>query len=228
MPRTSNLHPSFRHAAGLVCLGVLLLGGCVLGRGPEAQRIAVADTPSAAVQDGPQLAFQLEIGEPEVLALLDDARILVRDPEGRYARLAGARLPDRAPRWLQTVLLDAVARWPFAAVTLPGSGVRSDLRLQTYLQELQLDYRGRPEARVALHAMLVEGRTGRVLARQAFAQAGDVGGQGRAAAVDALADAATRLAEELARWAAESAREVAVEAPQAEPVKAEGSDGRSG
>lgn len=182
-----------------------LLAGC--GLAPKAP-VGVVDLParSAPGPGGEVLPIQLEVAEPEANALLDSRRIALRDPDGRLAQLAGVTLPDRAPRWLQGRLIDALAVRPFAAVAAPGSGLKADLRLILRLQRFELDYRGEALGGVALHAVLAEAGTGRALASQRFEASEPVDGRGSAAGAEALQRAASELAEALAEWVEAQAR----------------------
>jgi ABC-type uncharacterized transport system auxiliary subunit len=144
----------------------------------------------------------LEVAEPEATALLDSRRIVVRDPSGQLAQLAGVALPDRAPRWLQARLLDALASRAFAAVLMPGAGLRPELRLVLHLQRFELDYREQPRGVVEVLAVLGETASGRVLASAAFERTEPVAGSGSVAGAEALQRAAAAAAEALADWAA--------------------------
>lgn len=196
----------------LLVLLVLPLGGC--GLAPKVP-LAVVDarTDAAAPAQAPALPLQLEVGEPQAIALLDSRRLAVREPSGQMARLAGVSLPDRAPRWLQSRLLDALAARPFASVAAPGSALRPDLQLVLRLQRFELDYRETPLGRVALHAVLVDADSARALASARFEEIETVQGKGSAAGVEALQRAAGAAVEALADWAEASAR-AARAAPQ--------------
>jgi ABC-type uncharacterized transport system auxiliary subunit len=205
-----NAHPSIAVASSArllpragalgLALWAALLAGC--GLVPKAP-LGVIDAPVAASAPGLGQALlpPLEVAEPEATALLDSRRIAVRDPAGQLAQLAGVALPDRAPRWLQARLLDALAARPFAAVVMPGAGFRSELRLVLRLQRFELDYREQPRAVVVLHAVLGETANGRVLASAGFERAEPVVGSGSAAGAEALQRAAVAAAEALADWA---------------------------
>lgn len=208
LPSPHVVSPRSRAACRPFALGALLvlLSACSVGpKGP----LSVIDLPpqsGAPAPSGAPLALQLEVPEPAASALLDSPRMVVRGPDGGLAQLAGVALPERAPRWLQSRLIGALAARPFAAVTAPGAGARPDLRLLLRIERFELDYRGAPQAAVALHAVLLDATLGRALASTRVEQAAPVDGRGSAAGAEALQRATLSAVDALAEWTEAQAR----------------------
>ncbi len=193
-----------RNFASTVLLGALL-GGCSFA--PKAP-LGVVDLPmpASAISASEPIALQLVVMEPQATALVDSPRIVVRDASGQLAQLAGVALPDRAPRWLQSQLLQGLSAHPFAAVAAPGAGLTPDLHLLLRLERFELDYRGVGQADIALHALLLDARSGRAIASARFAQQAAVEGSGSSAGAEALQGASFAALSALAEWAAQQAR----------------------
>ncbi|MCK7594015.1 ABC-type transport auxiliary lipoprotein family protein [Pseudomarimonas salicorniae] len=181
-----------------IALAAGLLAGC--GLTPRAP-LAVVDVPAQAspMASAEALPLQLLVPEPQASALLDGTRILVRDEAGQLAQLAGVALPDRTPRWLQSQLLRALSG-SFAAAAAPGGGIKPDLQLVLRIERFELDYSAGAQARVELHALLLDAASARAVASARFVQDAPVEGGGSAAGAQTLQRAAHAAVFELARW----------------------------
>lgn len=223
MPAKHLDSPLRRRSAGVgrltaLALSTVLLGAC--GFAPKAP-LGVVDLPlpmPVVPAGSPEpLALQLVVMEPQATALLDSVRIVVRDESGGIAQLAGVALPDRAPRWLQAQLLQALSARPFAAVAEPGAGVKPDLQLIVRIERFELDYRATAQGAISLHVLLLDAERGRALGSARFTDRAAVDGRGSAAGAEALQRAAHAALSALADWTETQARASIPRSSKSEP-----------
>jgi cholesterol transport system auxiliary component len=87
--------------------------------------------------------WQLVVGQPQALAPLDGARILVVPTPGEIEYYKGARWRDAAPAMLQDLLLQAFRDLGgLTSAAAPSVGIRADYLLRSDLHAFQAEYRG--------------------------------------------------------------------------------------
>lgn len=187
----------FKGLALLAALAVLLTA-CTgnLPRRPDAPAIYLLEGTGSGtprlVADGPTLA----VSAVRAAAGFHGADMIYIEHAHQLQAFARHRWADSPARMVEPLLVAAAENSGlFRSVAEPGSHARSELRLDTELLRLQQQFHAdRSEVELALRAILIDNRNGRVLASQVFRvlepaqEAGPYGGV-RAAnrAVDLLA-----------------------------------------
>jgi cholesterol transport system auxiliary component len=172
-------------ALGLVgaLVGVALTGcGGILSEAPKRQ-LYVLEPTLAAPARLPQVAAQLLVAVPLAPAGLDTARIALSRSAVSLDYFADAEWTDRAPRLVQSALVDAFEKsGAVAAVARDSVGLRADLVLETEIRDFQAVYdspTGPPRVSIALTTKLIKIPERKIVAqisvaRQATAAANDV------------------------------------------------------
>ncbi|MGQ3028332.1 MAG: ABC-type transport auxiliary lipoprotein family protein [Ferrovibrionaceae bacterium] len=123
----------------------------------------------------PKVDWQLVIEEPLSSGALDTNRIAVRPSQFELKYWADARWTERAPRMVQTVLIESFENTgKIVAVGRQAVGLRSDYNLKSELREFELDlYRNpnQPQARVRLNLKLVRQPREQIIASASFRNA---------------------------------------------------------
>ncbi len=108
----------------------------------------------------PRARWQLVVEEPVASGGLNIDRIALRATPTELKYFAGARWTERAPRMVQTLLVESFENsGAIVAVGRKAIGLRSDYNLKTDLREFQAEYFGPdgiPTIRVRLNAKLVK------------------------------------------------------------------------
>ena len=171
---------------------------------------ALAPTPSvetfdlgrpAPVRLGAARTQQILVPEPAADRALDTERIVVRPSPTEIAYFSGAQWADRLPRLLQSRLVDALeASGRFRAAGRPGQGLAIDRQLVVEIRAFDYEAASRRVV-VALSIKLMDDRSGRVIASEAF-RAEEASGDEPKSAVAAFDRAQGRLLGEIVAWAA--------------------------
>ncbi len=155
---------------GMAALAVLpAAAGCTLvdlGR-EEAPQLFVLTPKSTFREDLPEITHQLVIEVPVASEGLDTHRIALRRTPLTLDYFAGARWTERAPRLVQTLLVESFENTRrIVSVARDGTDLRADYHLKTELREFQAEYTGDgpPTARVRLNAKLVASRRRNIIA----------------------------------------------------------------
>ena len=148
-----------------LCLLPLALGmaGCerllpnLGGPAPNLYTLTPKNTFAAGL---PRAQWQLVVEEPVASGGLNVDRIALRATPTELKYFAGARWTERAPRMVQTLLVESFENsGAIVAVGRKAIGLRSDYNLKTDLREFQAEYfdpSGVPTVRVRLNAKLVK------------------------------------------------------------------------
>ncbi|MBL6954445.1 MAG: membrane integrity-associated transporter subunit PqiC [Alphaproteobacteria bacterium] len=120
----------------------------------------------------PRVNWQLVVGEPVASGGLDVDRIALRATPTEMKYFAGARWTERAPRMVQTLLVESFENsGAIVAVGRKAIGLRSDYNLNTDLREFQAEYfdaNGIPTIRVRLNAKLIKQPLRAIVASKTF------------------------------------------------------------
>lgn len=131
--------------AGFLLAGTLLsgCGGVTLIETGPAPNVFDLTPPNRFVEGLPDVDWQLVVEEPQAALAVDTDRIAVKnDFELQY--YSGARWSDRAPRMVQTRLLESFENTGhILAVGRQAIGFRGDYTLRTELREFQAEYNER-------------------------------------------------------------------------------------
>jgi cholesterol transport system auxiliary component len=190
-PRSSQISK-----AGLLC--ALLLGGCAAAGGTKALETFDLTTPEA-VSAGPRKGkVQVLVTEPQALKALDSENIVVRSGASQIEYLAGAQWSDRLPKIVQARLIQAFEKsGRFGGVGRPGEGLAIDYQVITEIRAFGIED---GVAIVEIGAKLLNDRNGVVRASKTFT-ASVRAGSGANAFVEALDQAFSGVAADLAAWA---------------------------
>ena len=120
---------------------ILLMTGCSLleigGPAPDLYNLTPKSTFSP---DLPSVNWQLIIEEPIAAGGLDTSRVAVRPRSTELKYLADARWTERAPKMIQTLLVESFENTgKIVAVGRQSIGLRSDYNLKTELREFQAE-----------------------------------------------------------------------------------------
>lgn len=180
--------------------GAALLAGCS----------AVMPTPSVDTYDlaRPAIArapggrsLQVLVPEPAADRAVDTDRIVVRPSATEIAYFSGAQWADRLPRLVQSRLVDVLqASGRFRAAGRPGQGLAIDRQVVTEIRAFDYEASAKRVV-IALSVKLMDDRTGRVIAAEAF-RAEEPSGDDAKSAVAAFDRAQSRLLPEIVAWVA--------------------------
>ena len=120
----------------------------------------------------PKASWQLVVEEPIASGGLNVDRIALRASPTELKYFARARWTERAPRMLQTLLVESFENsGAIIAVGRKAIGLRSDYNLKTEMREFQAEYfspDGIPTIRVRLNAKLVQLPQRSIIASRTF------------------------------------------------------------
>ena len=129
-------------------------------------------SPKSTFDDGlPVVEWQLVIEEPVAARAVDTDRIALRPGPMEVQYFAGARWSDRAPRLVQTLLVESFENSErIVAVGRQAVGLRSDFNLKSELREFYAIYNGDepPEIVVGFNVKLISYPASRIVASQTF------------------------------------------------------------
>ncbi|MDL2272369.1 ABC-type transport auxiliary lipoprotein family protein [Desulfovibrio sp. OttesenSCG-928-I05] len=205
----------FRFLFALVfCLTApAFLGGCALLETPPpplAQVLLVPTPPAAAPEAGARMPLQLTVVEPAADSVASSDRIsaVFNGFEVRY--LADARWSAPVPKLLQRLFIESLeAGGRFAGVGDGGSGMRSDIRLNTDIKRFGLRYRDArtPVVEASLTFRLLDVKTGRILGTLGIAEEEAAGEDSVAHYVLAFNTMMGRVLSQLSVWTAATVNE---------------------
>ncbi len=154
-------------------------------------------------EETPAVAWQLVIEEPIAARGLDTTRIAARPTPTQLQYIAGARWTNRAPRMVQTLLIESFENSErIVAVGRQALGLRSDYSLKTELREFQVEYFERPLGlvRVRINAKLVALARQKIVASRNFERTVAVETGNVSGIVDAFDDALGGVLKRLVHW----------------------------
>lgn len=197
-------HPSRR---AILALGLVLpAAACTRflpGGGPPPQLFTLSPKsvfdPSLPVVD-----WQLVVEEPDAAGGLQVQSIALRTNALELQYFANARWTDRAPRMVQTLLVESFENSQrIVAVGRQAIGLRSDFNLRTELREFQAEYENpdrAPLVRVRLNAKIVKQPRREIIASENFEATARAAGTGLSDVVVAFDDALGKVTRRLVEW----------------------------
>ena len=190
----------------LVCL-ISVLSGCsvvdIPGKAPDLYNL----TPKSTFRDDlPEISKQLVIEEPIAAGGLDNNRIAQRPHSTKLQFFADARWTERAPKMLQTILVESFENTnKIVAVGRQSIGLRSDFTLKTELREFQAEHNLETElftVRVRINAKLVQQPNRVIVGSQNFEHTVEIRDDvGMSNIVIAFDQATGRVLKKLVEWA---------------------------
>lgn len=152
----------------------------------------------------PKVDWQLVIEEPLSSGALDTNRIAVRPTQFELKYWADARWSERAPRMVQTVLIESFENTrKIVAVGRQAVGLRSDYNLKSELREFELDlYRdpNRPQARVRLNLKMVRMPREQIIASTSFQNAEPARSLALPDVIEAFNEAINKVLRRVVEW----------------------------
>lgn len=124
-------------------------------------------------EDLPNVAWQVVVEEPFAASSVNTDRIALRPQPTEVRYYADARWVDRAPRLVQTLLVESFENsGHIGAVGRQAIGLSSDFTIKSELREFQAEYynledKG-PKIRVRLNMKIIKEPEGLIMASQSF------------------------------------------------------------
>ena len=163
-------------------------------------------TPKSTFNDNlPDIKKQLIIEEPIAAGGLDNNRIALRPHATKLQFFANARWTERAPKMLQTLLVESFENTnKIISVGRQSIGLRSDFTLKTELREFQVEQGPDPNTstiRVRMNAKLVQQPNRVIVGSQSFESRLDIQkGGGMNDIVIAFDTATGKVIKKLVEW----------------------------
>lgn len=173
------------------------------GGGPPPQLFTL--TPKSTFDANlPVVDWQLVVEEPEAAGGLQVQSIALRTNALELQYFANARWTDRAPRMVQTLLVESFENSRrIIAVGRQAIGLRSDFNLRTELREFQAEYENPdkpPLVRIRLNAKIVKQPRREIIASDNFEATTRATGTGIVDVVQAFDDALGKVTRRLVEW----------------------------
>ncbi len=189
----------------LLCVLGIAAGCSVLtipGQAPDLYNL----TPKSTFNDNlPEISKQLIIEEPIAAGGLDNNRIAQRPHSTKLQFFANARWTERAPKMLQTLLIESFENTnKIIAVGRQSIGLRSDFTLKTELREFQAEHDIESKTftvRVRINAKLVQQPNRVIVGSQSFEHTVEIKDDtGMNNIVIGFDQAANRVIKKLVEW----------------------------
>lgn len=159
---------------------------------------------SSFASETPAVDVQLVIEVPTAPRGLDTDRIALRPAPTQLKYFAGSRWSDRAPKMVQTLLVESFENSDkIVAVGPQAVGLRSDYVLKTDLREFQAEYfksETAPDIRVRLNLKLIKMPDARIVASQNFERVITAPGNNTANIVSSFDEALGKVLRRSVEW----------------------------
>jgi len=204
------LHRFARRAAALVLL--LPLGACALASvasEPPPQLFTLTAAHPVPVGEAAGQGARIVVDEFSAPAVIDTTRIVQQASANELKYYADARWADRAPRMVETLLVETLENsGRFASVATRAADLRGDYELVGDIRQFAVDASSQsgPAVKVELYARLVRDDERTIVAVKSFSSTVPVVGSGIAAIVMAYDAALRQTLDGIAIWADQSAR----------------------
>ena len=190
----------------MLVFALVIAAGCsvlkIPGKAPDLYNLTPKSTFN---EDLPEISKQLIIEEPIAAGGLDNNRIAQRPHSTKLQFFANARWTERAPKMLQTLLIESFENTnKIIAVGRQSIGLRSDFTLKTELREFQAEHDIESKiftVRVRINAKLVEQPNRVIVGSQSFEHTVEINDDiGMNNIVIAFDQAANRVIKKLVEW----------------------------
>ena len=202
---TNSGNPTTLRVMILLC-ALSLTAGCSVLKIPGPPPDLYNLTPKSTFSDNlPEIYKQLTIEEPVASGGLDNNRIALRPHSTRLQFFAGARWTERAPKMVQTLLIESFENSnKIVAVGRQSIGLRSDFTIKTELREFQAEHDIEDKTftvLVRINAKLVQQPQRVIVGSQSFQHAVEIkDDSGMDAIVIAFDQATGRVLKKLVEW----------------------------
>lgn len=210
----------------LLALGLVLpAAACARflpGSGPPPQLFTL--TPKSTFDASlPVVDWQLVVEEPEAAGGLQVQNIALRTNALELQYFANARWTDRAPRMVQTLLVESFENSRrIIAVGRQAIGLRSDFNLRTELREFQAEYENPdrpPLVRIRLNAKIVKQPRREIIASDNFEATTRAAGTALNEVVAAFDETLGKVMRRLVEWTIVNANAARPAVPRAQQAK---------
>lgn len=187
-------------AAGLTaCGGVSLLGPT--GPPPNVYDLSPKSTFDEPL---PTVDWQLTVEEPTASRALDTDRISVRPTAFEVGYLSGARWSDRAPRMIQTRLVESFENSDhIVAVGRQTIGLRGDYNLKSELREFQAEFfddEDGPSVLVRMNFKIIQMPSADIIASTTFSRRESLPDRNMSSIIAAFDDALGGVMKRAVQW----------------------------
>lgn len=163
------------------------------------------------IADLPRVDWQLVVEEPYAAGGLDTHKIAIYTNPYEVKYYAEARWAERAPRMVQTLLVESFENTGrIVSVGRQSVGLRSDFNLKSELREFQAELKdgpqGVPEVFVALHSKLIAQPRQQIVAAANFSRRTKAKDAAILSVVAAFDEALGNVLRETVQWALMTAR----------------------
>jgi cholesterol transport system auxiliary component len=163
--------------------------------------------------DLPRVDWQLVVEEPYAAGGLDSHKIAIYTNPYEVKYYAEARWAERAPRMVQTLLVESFENTgKIVAVGRQSVGLRSDFNLKSDLREFQAilkDGQAAPEVLIVLQAKMIAQPRQQIVASATFERRAQAKSPAILAVVEAFDDALGKILRDTVRWAMTMKKEAA-------------------
>ncbi len=199
---------------GAVAFALFVLGACsgvLPGGGPPANLYTL--TPKNTFDDQlPRVPWQLVVEEPSAAGGLQVQSIALRTRAIELQYFAGARWTERAPRMVQTLLVESFENsGKIVAVGRQAIGLRSDFNLKTELREFQAEYANPnrpPVVHVRLSVRLIQQPRREIVASENFDAEVEAASTGMEDIILAFDDALGKVIRRTVEWSLQTGASV--------------------
>ena len=158
----------------------------------------------------PRVDWQLVVEEPYAAGGLDSHKIAIYTNPYEVKYYAEARWAERAPRMVQTLLVESFENTgKIVAVGRQSVGLRSDFNLKSDLREFQAMLKGgqtAPEVVIVLQAKMIAQPRQQIVASATFERRAMAKSAGILNVVEAFDDALGKILRDTVAWAMSTAR----------------------
>lgn len=192
------------------------LGGCadpLSLAAPTADIYRVSPDLPNAHQDSERIDRQILVQVPAAAAALDTTRIAISGGDTRLDYIAGAAWNDRAPKILQSLMIQALeSHNSLNGVARDAGGVRADLVLKSSLYAFQAaypetDFSGQPSIAIDFSVQLISMPERNIIASRRFTRTEPVASRDLDALVMAYNTAMTSMLDDFVTWTLTTAKQ---------------------
>jgi len=198
----------------------LLLAGCAsLLPGAKPLGDLYDLTPKSTFKSGlPDVDWQVVVEEPFAASAVNTDRIALMPELTEVRYYADARWVDRAPRLVQTLLVESFENTGhIGAVGRQAIGLTSDFTIKSELREFQAEYFGLegsgPRVRVRLNLKIIKEPEGLIVASKSFERAVDIEKDDIKMIVEGFDRALGRVLKKSITWSLQTINQIAPGGP---------------
>lgn len=185
-----------------MALGLSACTGLMPGSGPAPDLYTLS--PKSSFDTGlPEVSWQLVVEVPFASGGLATQSIALRSNALELRYFAGARWIERAPRLVQTLLVESFENTGRIVAVGRAADLRSDFNLKSELREFQAEYESEaapPLIRVRLNAKIVQQPQREIIASANFEATARAAGTNMAGIITAFDEAFGKVLRRVVEW----------------------------